>query len=321
MQHRAQHRRRGRTIERAAQGDALVERGAQREHVHARVGRRAVAERLLGRHVVRAADDHTGLRQRRIVIVAGDAEVGQHRRIRIAQQDVRWLDVAVHDAGAVRVRDRGRHLRHHGHQLPQRVAAVAAAAPQPLDAFGQGGAGHELHRQPRSTLVVADFVHLDDAGMVEASQHLPLAQEPGDGGRSCGEPRVQQFDRDPAPQPLVRGGMHAAVAAAAEFLFEPVVTDLVRHVALGWCRRRRSEPVLCGQSLQQIGEVAVKAQQGLPVAALLLVAEMQRHGTFQSVAFGHRSSSGALERCRGEQESGIVGLMRAGRRGGRCAAG
>ena len=97
-------------FERLPAGGHLVEHEAQREEVRARV--QLLAARLFRRHVVDRADrrarggQHLGWRCAspagvgRVPVLAelGDAEVEQLRLPALRQEDVRGLDVAMHDA-------------------------------------------------------------------------------------------------------------------------------------------------------------------------------------------------------------------------------
>ena len=101
---------------------------------------------------------------------ARDAEVGQAGAAIVADQHVLGLDVAVHDAAAVRVRERLAHLagdvdrlRHRQRQPPRERAAR-----------------HELHHQVRvAGGGGAEVVHGDDARMLQARERARLAREAG----------------------------------------------------------------------------------------------------------------------------------------------
>ena len=90
----------------------------------------ALAGGLLGRHVGEGADDVAGPRERLVAGQVGDAEVGQlghagRRARRVGDDHVLRLDVAVHDAAAVRVLERAAQRE----ADPQHVA-VASARPR-----------------------------------------------------------------------------------------------------------------------------------------------------------------------------------------------
>ena len=114
--------------ERALARDHLEQHDADRVDVGARVDRPA-ADRLLGRHVVRRADDDVGLRgvAADVAAQAREAEVEDADVIAgaqlLADHDVRRLDVAVDDALRVRVREPGRDLA----RQPERALRPRAA--------------------------------------------------------------------------------------------------------------------------------------------------------------------------------------------------
>ena len=98
----------GGAVERRPALDGGVQGGAQGPHVRGRAG--VAALQLFRGHVVRGADPYPGAGQlRRGVDDPGDAEIG-HDGLPARQQDVVRLQVTVHDAGRVRVRERVRDL-------------------------------------------------------------------------------------------------------------------------------------------------------------------------------------------------------------------
>ena len=91
--------------------DHLEERGAEPTNVGARV-HLGISTSLLRRHVRRRTDDRAGAREPR-VLGGGDTEVDELRLDRPVvpglatdEDHIRRLDVTVHDADAVRVRER-----------------------------------------------------------------------------------------------------------------------------------------------------------------------------------------------------------------------
>jgi hypothetical protein len=74
--HRGQHGKGRLALERRPAGEQLVQHAAQAEQVGTAVDRLAL--RLLGGHVHGRADDHSGIRDSRVLdLRAGDAEVEQ----------------------------------------------------------------------------------------------------------------------------------------------------------------------------------------------------------------------------------------------------
>src|SRR5581483_5949638 len=95
----------------------LIEHDAQRIQVAASVDR--LAERLLGRHVLRRAQQSA--RQRAGVLrQQRDAEVGEHYLVLIGDEDVGGLDVAVDDAAVVGVIERTYHVADDALRLGER---------------------------------------------------------------------------------------------------------------------------------------------------------------------------------------------------------
>ena len=90
-------------VERGLERQQLVERGAQRIDVGAMVEHHARAERLLGAHVAERAQQVAGHRQVRPGFDAGQAEVGEPQAAALVDQQIRGLDVAMHDAAGVGV--------------------------------------------------------------------------------------------------------------------------------------------------------------------------------------------------------------------------
>jgi hypothetical protein len=107
-------------------GEHLEEDDAERVDVRLPVD--VVAQRLLGRHVVRRAE-HAAVRREAVVVErAGDAEVGDLGRALLVDQDVLRLDVAVDDAARVRGAERAGDLDRVGDRLVDRQPAHAADA-------------------------------------------------------------------------------------------------------------------------------------------------------------------------------------------------
>jgi hypothetical protein len=100
----------------------------ERVDVRARVAR--LAAQVLGRHVVDRADPRAALREARVgALQAAEAEVAEIG-VGTRQQDVRRLDVAVHEPGGVRGVQARRDLR-------DDVGRVRALEPSPLEQLVQ----------------------------------------------------------------------------------------------------------------------------------------------------------------------------------------
>ena len=125
----------------------LVGHGAHGKNVAAGIHR--LAGNLLGRHVLRRADDHAGHRHARRLVAMRDAEIeeAQHARA-LGDQQVGGLHVAMDDAALVGVTEAGTELREPVHLARQRHLLAAA------NDLRHRPAGDELHRQVRIALVL-----------------------------------------------------------------------------------------------------------------------------------------------------------------------
>lgn len=143
-----------------------------------------------------------------------DAIVGQH-------EDVRRLEVAVHDRPVVQVVDGAGEVV----ADPQHLggALLGARLPRALH-HGLGRLpAQELHRQPRVPLVQAVVVHADDRRVVEAGHRLVLAVEPLE--------RRGDRDQELECQPLARRGIldlvHLRRSARRDGLQDTVGADVL----------------------------------------------------------------------------------------------
>ncbi len=168
------------------------------------------ARRLLGRRVSSGA--HHGTRRlgpTRLCERARQTEVGHPQDPVLVEEQVRRLDVAVHQPTHVRVFERCGDLTADmdGLSRSQRFAGVEesaeAAAPQQLE-------HHEGH------LVIAPVVDRHDVRVVQRSGDLRLGAEASEEADVVGERGVEHFDRDPAPQPDVVRHVDATARARAD---------------------------------------------------------------------------------------------------------
>ena len=146
----------------------LVGDDADRVDVAARVD--LGAEELLGRHVAGRAHDLAHLRQRR-GIDARDAEIADLDAPVVVDQDVRGLDVAVHDALLVRVAQPVEELADHLPDLLQREVRLL------LHVLEQRLAVHQLHHDVGDLVVLAVVVDRGDARMGQPADRLRLVAE------------------------------------------------------------------------------------------------------------------------------------------------
>ncbi len=163
-------------VEGFSPADELVEDHAEREHVGSMVDQRGAAARLLGRHVAGRAHDLAGQRDLVALLLARDAEV-EHADAwicafaGIGHQQVRRLEVAVHDTALVRVVHRGANALEQTHARLEAELASAAVLEQ-MVAF------HVLESEERAAVPGdAGVEHAGDSGMLEVGQDLPLALE------------------------------------------------------------------------------------------------------------------------------------------------
>ncbi|GEC08124.1 hypothetical protein SSP24_57790 [Streptomyces spinoverrucosus] len=151
---------------------------------------------------------------------AGDAEVHHLHGAVVRDDDVRRLDVAVHDAVLVRV---GERLQDAGDDDQGLLRAGRLGVVQQI---ADGAALDQLHHDVRHRLaaheVLAGVVHGDDRVVVETGHRLGLAREARLGHRVLGEVGAQQLDRHGAPETDVLGGEHLGHAAPAESAGQPV---------------------------------------------------------------------------------------------------
>ena len=181
----------------------------------------SLAERLLGRDVLRGAHHHAGLGHRGGVDGLGDAEVGELHLPGRGDQDVARLDVAVHQARGVGDLQRAAGLLEHVECVPQRQPSGA------LDHGVQRLAVDQLHHQVGGAARVVELglavvVDAGDAGVVEHGDRAGLGAEPLDElgvGRELG---LEHLDGDLAAEPGVQALPHLAHAAGGDEPLQPV---------------------------------------------------------------------------------------------------
>ena len=156
-------------------GEQLVRHRAERVDVGAVIDVR-VAGGLLGRHVRRRADRRADLRERRGSGVGArradrlrDAEVGDDRRAAREQHVVR-LDVAVHDAALVRVRQRLRDVVQDADDFGDRERSAREPRAQRF-------AFDERHRVEGQPVRVARGEHRNDVRLLQRGDGADLALE------------------------------------------------------------------------------------------------------------------------------------------------
>ena len=145
-------------------------------------------------------------------------EIEDFCRTPVRDENVRRLDIAMHDAPGMRRVERIGDLRAPIEQQIDGKRPPAEAFPKrlPLDQF---------HHQKRPAFVLAHVVDRADARMIESRGRARFALEAFERGRIPHEVLRQEFQRHLAPQPRIFGAKNLAHAAAAQDFYDPVMGD------------------------------------------------------------------------------------------------
>ncbi len=206
--------------ERRRAGKHLVDHHADRVDVAGRS--RGAPARVLGRHVARRSER----RRRRAVRAAlgkpRDSEVADPDAPVAGEQDVRRLDVAVHDALLVRASERP------AEQLcdPRSLGRCQWPAPQ---ALGEAVPVDQLSDVVEAVARVTDIEDLDDARIAHAREHLRLPLEALDPDGVIRPPRLDDLHRDRPLEPPVTAAIDTAERPLADQLVDLVA--VVQHAA------------------------------------------------------------------------------------------
>jgi hypothetical protein len=209
---------RRRARERRTPGERLEENRAEREHVGPAVGR--VAGDLLGRHVVRCADDDAREREAGLAgrveadRFARQAEVEQLHAAR-REKDVRRFQVPVHEAGGVEGAERLENRQGDRRRFGDRHRAAKQAS-------GQRLALEELHRDEQLPVGLADFVQPADVRVGQLCRGAGFPQQALAGERIGGP---HHLDRDRTIEPIIVRRVHDAHASLAERSEHAVAAD------------------------------------------------------------------------------------------------
>ena len=170
-----------------------------------------------GDGVARRAEHHTrGLRPRRLGDGASEPEVGDAEPAVVAEQEVRRLDVAVHEPSAVGVVETACRLETDEQRLRRREASTS------FEHRPQRAVGEELEHQIRDAALLAPVVDGHDVRVVERGRRLRLGAEALDERRIVGQRRMQDLHRDRAPQGDVFGAVDGRRCARANGREQPV---------------------------------------------------------------------------------------------------
>nr|WP_252976106.1 hypothetical protein [Janibacter melonis] len=163
----------------------------------------------LGGHVRRRARHHAGARQ--LVVGTGPrgAEVGE-LGAPVADEDVRRLDVAVHDARRVGGDEGGGEL---GAEVGRAARSQRSAGAHRL---GEGRPVDVLHDEPRGPAVLDDVVDGDDVGVVERGCVPRLAHRAARAVVGLAGEGTELLDRHVPAEPLVAGQPHDTHAASPD---------------------------------------------------------------------------------------------------------
>jgi hypothetical protein len=139
--------------------------------------------------------------------------------IRLAEQDVARLDVAVDEPGAVRRVEGGGRLGDDARGAARFERTVLA------DEGTQVRAGDVAHRDEGDAVLLARVVDGDDVGVVERGGDLRLAEEALAGGGVLDELGADDLQRDGALQQQVRRAIDDAHAAATGHCLDTVTGE------------------------------------------------------------------------------------------------
>ena len=151
---------------------------------------------------------------------ARDAEVHDLHGARLGDHQVGRLQIAVDDAHAVRVRERGEALHH------QVGGALGRERTEALDHVLERLAADELHHHQPLPVVLEQLEDGGDAGMIEARDGDGFgAEAPGD--FRIVQLGVEDLDRDIAVEGVVEGAKDRAHAAPPHPIKHAVLADVL----------------------------------------------------------------------------------------------
>ena len=149
---------------------------------------------------------------------SGQPEVAEVGVVRVADEHVLGLHVAVHEPGGVRCIERVADLA----QQSEGAAGVQGALAHQL---GEGRASHQPHRQVEAVLRLARLVHRDDMGVLQRGLQPALAPEASGELRIVAQAARDQLERDLPAVLEVPGAVHGPHAAATENALDSVLAN------------------------------------------------------------------------------------------------
>jgi hypothetical protein len=102
---------------------------------------------------------------------------------------------------------------------------VSCFEPTAVEGRSQRLAVQVLHHEERRAIVLADVVHVDDVGVVDAPGRLRFTDEALHGALVGGELGQHPFERDALAGKGVSRCVHSAHAALADHLFDAVLAS------------------------------------------------------------------------------------------------
>ena len=188
----------------------LVEDHAERVDVRALI--HLLAEDLFRGHVLRRSDDIARFRQLRVAFAlrGGDAEVHDLEQAFGVDEDVRGLEVAMHDSLGVRDVHAGADVDAEAERALQRHRFLAD------DLATQRVRREVLHRDGVVALDVEEVVDADDVVVRDLARVTQLVHEPLHDLFVFGDVRVQELEDEPFVDDRVLHQQHGAERALAD---------------------------------------------------------------------------------------------------------
>jgi hypothetical protein len=191
-------------------------------------------------------------RDSRFRVQLGDAEVDDFGEPVSGHHDVLGLEIAMDDAGGVRL---GQALC----DLPGQMDRAAQRDRALLQHLADRAAIDPFHRDKGRATLAADVMDREDVRMVERGCRARFLLEAGDPIRR-GQVGREYLDGDRAPQPRVLGTVHLAHAARAEKRLQDVRTQLSAggqwHDDADYCTSTSARslflPLRCGNQREDV---------------------------------------------------------------------